>query len=51
MNDEVFIIELDENQAVYSDDLREFKEDEHIMKEKSVVRYILNLIKTLLKLN
>ena len=25
MNDEVFIIELDENQAVYSDDLREFK--------------------------
>lgn len=27
MNDEVFIIELDENQAVYSDDLREFKED------------------------
>ena len=26
MNDEVFIIELDENQAVYSDDLREFEE-------------------------
>ena len=33
MNDEVFIIELDENQAVYSDDLREFEEGWSIYSE------------------
>ena len=33
MNDEVFIIELDEKQAVYSDDLREFEEGWSIYSE------------------